>query len=129
MPKLVVNGALLQCNQGTIPSPLAVLPVNRSLGVMQNAATIQDFVPNVNIAPFGMCASLANPQVAAATTAQLGVLSPQPCNPVTTAPWVPGAVKTLINNQPALLDTCKCMCAWAGTIAVTFPGEATIEVE
>jgi hypothetical protein len=37
------------------------------------AATIMDYAPIVNIPPFAMCQSLANPTVATATTAALGV--------------------------------------------------------
>ena len=49
-----------------------------------------------------MCISPANPVVAAATTAALGVLTPQPCIPITIAPWLPGAVTVLTGNKPSL---------------------------
>ena len=60
------------------------------------AANINDHIPMVNILPFGMCQSLANPMVAAATAAALGVLTPMPCIPVTPAPWVPGSPTDLV---------------------------------
>ena len=128
MPKLVVSNALLQCSFGTAPSPLTVLPVNRVNAASQPAANIMDHKPMANIKPFGMCITPSNPQVAAATAAAMGVLTPQPCIPVTSAPWVPGAVKTLIANQPAVHDACKCMCNWGGVIQVTFPGQVTVDV-
>jgi hypothetical protein len=69
-----------------------------------------------------MCSSLANPTVAAATAAALGVLTPMPCVPVTPAPWVPGSPTVMIGGVPALNSTCKCMCTWAGVIQITVPG-------
>ena len=128
MPNQVVNGAVLTCSFGLTPSALQVLPINRVQTEYQYAATIQDDVPNMNIMPFGMCTSLANPQVAAATTAALGVLAPQPCIPMTTAPWVPGAPTVQIASQPALDNTSKCMCMWAGVITITNPGETSEQI-
>ena len=128
MPIQVVNGAVLACSFGAAPSTLTVLPVNRVLTENQPAATIQDHVPNVNIMPFGMCITPTNPQVAAATAAALGVLTPQPCIPATTTPWVPGAPTVLIGNQPALDNTSKCMCMWTGVITVTSPGEVSEQI-
>ena len=127
MPKLVTSGAMMACSFGAAPAALNVLPANRTV-CGPPAATIMDFVPMTNIPPFGMCSSLANPQVAAATSAALGVLTPQPCVPVTTAPWAPGSATTLIGNQPALNDTSKCFCAWAGVIQLNSPGQSTTDI-
>jgi hypothetical protein len=92
------------------------------------AATIMDFTPMANILPFGMCSSIANPMVAAATTAALGVLTPMPCIPVTVAPWFPGSITVHINNFPALNNSCKCMCTWGGVISILNPGQFTVQV-
>jgi hypothetical protein len=129
MPKLVVQGAMMQCTMGMAPSSLMVIPMGQPVqGSSMMAATIQDFKPMVNIMPFGMCQSPSNPVVAAATAAALGVLTPMPCIPATSAPWMPGAAQTMINNQPALHDGCKAMCMWAGQISITMPGQVTIDV-
>ncbi|SEL12619.1 DUF4280 domain-containing protein [Nitrosovibrio tenuis] len=125
MPQHVCNGATLMCSFGVAPGQLTVLPVNRVNTSSQPAATIMDHQPMVNIAPFGMCMSLANPAVAAATTAALGVLTPQPCIPVTVSPWVPGATTVLLGNQPALDNTCTLNCMWGGIIQVAVPGQFT----
>ncbi len=82
----------------------------------------------MNIKPFGMCTSPSNPQVIAATAAAMGVLTPQPCLPVTPAPWVPGAITVQIGNQVALDNAAKCNCMWAGVIGVTMPGQLTTDV-
>jgi hypothetical protein len=128
MAQQVVHGALLACSFGAAPSQLAVLPTNATQCGNAFAATIQDHIPNTNIMPFGMCMSPANPQVAAATAAALGVLTPQPCVPATTAPWVPGSPTVLLGNQPVLNNASQCLCLWAGVITVTQPGQMTTVV-
>lgn len=128
MPMHVCSGALLQCSFGLAPSSLMVLPVNRMITSNMPAANIMDHVPMVNIMPFGMCTSLANPTVASATAAALGVLTPMPCIPVTPAPWVPGAPTVLLGNMPALDNTCKLMCTWGGVISVVYPGQVTEQI-
>ena len=125
MPIQVVNTAQLMCSMGMAPGTLMVLPLNRVMSGNQPAANIMDHVPMMNIMPFGMCRSPANPMVAAATAAALGVLTPMPCIPNTPAPWMPGAPTVLLGNMPALDNTCKLMCLWAGTIQVTNPGQVT----
>ena len=127
MPLLVCMGASLQCSFGAAPSTLAVLPKNRVLTQTPDA-NIMDNVPLVNIMPFGMCSSATNPAVIAATSAALGVFTPAPCVPVIPAPWAPGAPTVLIANIPALDNTCKLMCAWAGVIQIVNAGQTTVQI-
>ena len=129
MPQLVTDGAMLMCSFGVAPSPLGVLPANMVNASNKPAATIMDNKPMVNIKPFGMCNSPANPQVIAATAAALGVFTPQPCMPVIAAPWVPGSPTVMIKNVPALNSTSKCMCNWGGVISITFPGQVIVNVK
>ncbi|MDL2232093.1 DUF4280 domain-containing protein [Ruminococcaceae bacterium OttesenSCG-928-L11] len=118
----VCNGAQLMCSFGLAPGSLMVLPTNRVL-TGTPAATIMDNIPMVNVMPFGMCTSMANPTVAAATAAALGVLTPMPCIPATTAPWAPGSTSVLIGGLPALENMSKLMCMYAGVISVINPGQ------
>ena len=123
----VCMGAMLQCSFGVAPSSLVVLPSNRTLTTTP-AATIMDHAPLVNILPFGMCSSPANPVVAAATAAALGVLTPMPCVPATAAPWIVGAPTVLIGNMPALDNNSKLMCNWGGVIQIVNPGQTTVMI-
>ncbi len=127
MGMLVCGGANIQCTFGAAPSVLNVLPQAKVMNVMA-AATIMDNKPIVNITPFGMCMSMSNPMVAAATAAALGVLTPMPCIPVTTAPWAPGSPTVMIGGNPALNNSSKLMCAYGGVISVNVPGQTTINV-
>lgn len=128
MPMHVCSGAMLQCTFGMAPSTLTVLPVNRVMTSNMPAANIMDHVPMVNVMPFGACMSLANPTVASATSAALGVLTPMPCIPMTTAPWVPGVPTVMVGNQPAVDNTCTLMCNWGGVITVSNPGQMTEQI-
>lgn len=85
-----------------------------------------DNIPFVNVMPFAMCTSMANPAVAAATAAALGVLTPMPCTPVPAGPWVVGVPTVTIKNMPALDDASTLMCSYAGVIKITFAGQATV---
>ena len=127
MALCVCGGAQIMCSFGIAPSALNVLPVNRVMSTMA-VATIMDYVPFVNIMPFGMCSSILNPTVAAATAAALGVLTPMPCTPVIPAPWAPGSPTLIVGSAPALNQTSKVMCAYAGVIQILNPGQATIMV-
>ncbi len=122
---LVTGNAVLKCSFGTTPSTLEVLPVNQVM-VEMPAANIMDQKPLLNVLPFGMCSSIANPEVIAATAAALGVLTPMPCIPVTVAPWIVGQPTVLIGEMPALTDSSKLMCCWLGMISIEFAGQTTV---
>ncbi len=128
MPQQVCNGATLMCSMGIAPSSLVVLPVNRVTTASQPDANIMDSKPMVNIMPFGMCISPANPTVAAATAAAFGVLTPMPCMPVTPSPWTPGAATVLLAGAPTLDNVSTLACTWGGMIQITVPGEVTVSV-
>ena len=125
MPNHVCHGALLKCTMGMAPSSLVVLPLNMQNTSNMPAANIQDHIPMVNIMPFGMCQSPANPTVAAATAAAMGVLTPMPCIPLTPAPWMPGSPTVTLANQPALNKSSMLMCNWAGQISIQMEGQMT----
>jgi hypothetical protein len=131
MPYIVVANAQIACSFGAAPGALAVVPSGPTQNQIggQLIATIMDHQPNVNIPPFGMCTSLSNPQVASATSAAQGVLTPQPCIPVTTSPWTPGASTLTLGGNPVLTDPSTCLCAWAGQISIVNPGQQTVQVE
>ena len=117
-------GAMMNCTMGLAPSSLVPTP-KPVLTSNMVAANILDHVPMANIMPFGMCTSLANPTVAAATAAAFGVLTPMPCVPATPAPWVPGAPTVLLAGAPALNNSSKLICIWGGTISFMTPGQFT----
>ena len=128
MGQLVVMGASLMCTFGVAPSSLVVPPTARTNGVNMPAATIMDHKPMANIMPFGMCTSIANPTVASATSAALGVLTPMPCIPNTVTPWTPGSPTVMIGNMPALNNSSMCNCLWAGVITISMAGQFTVNV-
>ena len=123
----VCGGAMLTCSFGMTPSALNVLPVSRVVSSMP-LATIMDNKPFVNVMTFGMCSSLANPTVASATAAALGVLTPMPCVPLLTAPWAPGSPTVLIGGSPALNNTSKLICGYGGVIQITNPAVTNIQI-
>jgi hypothetical protein len=121
----VVTGATLQCSMGTTPSTFAAS--GAVVSATAPAGVITDTGPG-SVPPFGLCQSPANPQVAAATAAASGILTPQPCQPVLT-PWTPGAAQVSVGGLPALDDASQCSCAWAGMITVTDAGQASTTVQ
>ena len=127
MPQQVVQGALLRCSQGVAPSTLNVIPKGVVAGATPTA-TVTDFAPGANIAPFGMCNSKSNPQVISLTAANMGVHTPAPCQPVIAGPWTPGATRVRIRGIAALSKNSTCQCAWNGKIEITAPGPPGLKV-
>lgn len=127
MPNPLTMGAQLNCSFGMAPSNLiAPRPTVQIEG--KPAANITDAAPMSNVPPFGMCQSIANPAVAAATAAALGTLTPMPCTPVLIGTWTPVAPGTNIGGAPALAAGSVIQCAYGGVITVANPGTTTTQV-
>ena len=124
MPSQVCTGAALQCSFGTAPSTFAASGIEVSATAA--AGVVTDVAPS-NVPPFAMCTSIANPQVAAATSAASGVLTPQPCVPVL-SPWTPGSAEATIGGVPALDDSSQCSCAWGGVVTVSSAGQTSVSL-
>lgn len=127
MSLLVTATAQLQCTFGSAPAVLNV-PEATVLCGGKPAATVQAIAPGVNVPSFGMCSSESNPEVTEATADADGVLTPMPCVPVTDEPWEPGSETVLIGGMPALSQTSKCLCNWAGVISIVNAGQTGTQV-
>ena len=97
MGQLITGGAVCTCTFGTAPGNINVTSQMTCLAEGKPSATIQDCTP-ANITPFGMCTTMSNPQVAAATAAALGVLTPQPCVLVAAGGWIPTKPNVIIGG-------------------------------
>jgi len=118
---ITTSTATLACSFGSAPATLTVLPASQVLVEGNPVAALPDSAGMVNVAPFGMCSSLANPAVASATAAAQGVLTPQPCTPQP-LPWTPGVPLVLAGGQPVVNATCTTSCGFGGAITITRPG-------
>jgi hypothetical protein len=125
VPNLVCTGATLQCSFGTTPATFAASGAKTSAG--SPAGVVTD-VAAANVPPFGMCMSLSNPQVASATAAASGILTPQPCQPVL-SPWSPGSAHVTISEAGALDDSSQCNCTWSGVVTVSAAGQTAASVQ
>lgn len=128
MPKCVCNGAKLKCSFGSGPKSMMVLPLNRTTTQMAKPlANKLDMIPFLNIPAFGQCKSPANP-MNWKMAGPVPVFVPSSCIPIPVMPWNPVATKTKIGSNPALIETSKTMCVWAGSIEVDDPGSEKIDI-
>lgn len=125
MPNLVCTGATLQCSFGTTPSTLSATGTQMSAG--SPAGVVTD-TATANVPPFGMCQSLSNPQVAAATAQAMGTLTPQPCQPVLSQ-WSPGSTRVTVGGIAALDDSSQCTCTWGGVVTVSAAGQTAASLQ
>jgi hypothetical protein len=121
----VVSGATYMCSFGTSPGTLNVTSQAAVLVSGRPAATVTDVAPMASVTPCGMCTTVTNPTVAAATAAALGVLTPQPCIPAPVGTWL-GGKSPLISGKPGLANDAKLLCAYGGSINVVSPGQTTV---
>lgn len=145
----VVAGAILSCTWGTKRTRLT-MPVSHGVYVKDKAQmNIKDFVPNVNIMPFGRCNSLSNPAViaelekeakekAAEGVSEMSAAGKEkggppsfedgahvavPCQPIITMEWLNGKEDTLVEREPALLNISTNACLHCGTITIDDDGQ------
>lgn len=119
---LVGMGAQCVCSMGLTPTPLMILPQKKVFGENKPIATAQDNKPMVNIMPFGICKSPANP----------GVKPPVmqgPCVPNTAAPWAPCSSTVFVGGVPALTNNSKLVCNYGGVISIMNPGITKVMVK
>lgn len=116
------HGATLKCSQGDATSIYTVLPTKKNFLDGNPLAVVSDIKPMVNIKSFGMCKSMANPTVAAATAANHGRLQKMPCIPNTIGIWSEG-INHFLSDEMTPCDKSKCMCAYAGEISVVDVGQ------
>lgn len=129
MPKCVCMSAKLKCSFGSGPKDMVVLPIGMTMNANTNPiATQMDFVPFLNIPAFGQCTSPANP-MNWKMAGPVPVFVPSSCIPVPVMPWSPVAKKLKIGGFPAMLETSKTMCVWAGSITVDKPGLTNVEAK
>lgn len=124
MLPFVTSGTMLSCSMGA--SPAALVVPDPLVVATTPVATVVDTIPITNIPTFGMCMSLGNPEVAAATAAAEGVLTPQPCLPATGTPWTPGALTNQAGGLPCVLVSSMCACTWGGVITVVAPDQVLV---
>lgn len=124
MLRLVAHGAALKCDQGSTKCSLIVI---RPEYVVDGhpIANVKDNQVGANITTFGMCRSMANPAVQAATAAAMGALTPAPCVPPSLSPWAPGAQYIFqdVGGAPvaALTSDSMCTCPYAGMVTIEDP--------
>jgi len=121
---IVTDGATLACVHGSAQARLTILPRLEDDGFGHTTATVNDSTPFVNIAPFGMCTSVANPEVAGMSE-ETGTLTPAVCAPAVSTFWEPGSSDLLVDGWPVLTADSSCVCMWNGPITILIPGTGT----
>jgi hypothetical protein len=124
--KTIVNsGSTCMCDKGLAPCPVAM-----GLPTVMTSATpaLNESSATISVLPtFGMCTSQANPTVATATAAAMGVLTPMPCVPVFIPPWSGTSTTVNLAGLPAVNAMSSLKCSWGGTIKVTVTANQTVK--
>ncbi len=120
MKPIVVQGTILKCSFGNVPTPIMVLSGHKVKSMMP-VAVKTDHIPLMNILPFGMCSNPANPMVIAATAAAFGVFTPAPCIPCTTQDWTKPCTKVKADGTEVINMDSQLECLYGGSIKVTAP--------
>ena len=123
MAYFVFHDAKLGCTMGSQEPFLQVLdPLGQGYITGQKAANVKDCKPLININSFGMCKSMQNPSVQAATAANYGVLQQMPCIVPTIQGdkwenWQDSGM--YIRGEKVLLNCATIDCVFRGLITIT----------
>lgn len=128
MTLAVLSEAPIMCDMATAPGVLSVTQNQTVICAGVPFATVMDAEPDVNIPPMGLCISMANPETASETAADLGVLTPGPCMPVPTGPWECLNQTVTINGMAMLDQTGMLECSYGGMITITEPLCANVDI-
>jgi hypothetical protein len=90
--------------------------------------SIMDMAPFMNVAPFGVCMSMANPVTAALTAAAFGILTPGPCIPTPAGTWIPTKPTVLMKPGPIMTSDSMLICAFGGVIKINVPAQFTVMI-
>lgn len=104
----VVEGAGLRCSCGSTETKLQIPFPRYSCVDGKKEATINDYLPNQNILPFGTC----------------NQGKPKPCQPLLSNPWLQGKTQVVVEDIPCLLKSSTLQCQKGGVITVTDDGQA-----
>ena len=121
----VVAGGTCMCSMGTAPGQITPSNQSNIRIAGKPAASIMDAAPVTNVGPCGMCQSMMNPAVAAATSAAMGVLTPQPCTPTPTGAWICQG-KVRVAGNTILTSDGTLQCSFMGSITIKDPGQRTV---
>jgi hypothetical protein len=106
MSNFVDVGALCRCQFGSASSTLQVAAAHPM-------ATARDFVPFINVQPFGACSCPRNPQVEQRGAAQ-------PCVPAIDEHWNVPTSRPPVDGEP-LCPGSTLRCRWGGVIHIVMP--------
>lgn len=118
----VCNGAITSCPFGLAPGMLTIIPSTAMCSYLPMGTCIS-CIPFVNITPFGLCTSLANPITAAQTAAAFGVLTPGTCIPTPIGTWAPLKPSLMSKTGPLLTSDSILSCAFGGVIKINMPAQ------
>jgi hypothetical protein len=124
----VCTGALSMCPFGAAPGSLTFLPASMLMGPSGPMGACTDCIPFLNVSPFGVCMSMANPITAAQTAAAAGVLTPGACIPTPAGTWLPSKPTIVGKTGPTLTNDSTLICSFGGTIKINMPAQSTVTI-
>lgn len=112
----VEEGSICRCSFGSCPSRIKI-PARKSQDAAHRVC-VADHIPMVNIMPFGMCSSPANPVAGKAEGAEPKKRTAAPCMPCPAAAWSPVDPENRVDGQPSLTPESTLPCRYGGVISI-----------